>query len=195
MFFATFVFSSSPVTVALTSTVYNFDIDLADSDRSVYETLALRVARHPSESEDYLVARVLAYAMEYTEGIEFSSGGLSSPDDPALVVRDLTGTVLSWIEIGTPNAERLHRASKSARRVAVYVHRDPKQFLGRLAGERIHRAEALELWGIDPGLLAALTARLERRMNFSLAIAERELFVSAGTETLSGPVTRLSVKA
>ena len=91
--------------MALTSTLYNFDIDLADSDRGVYETLALRVARHPSESEDYLVARVLAYAMEYTEGIEFSSGGLSSPDDPALVVRDLTGTVRSWIEIGTPNAD------------------------------------------------------------------------------------------
>ena len=181
--------------MALTSTLYNFDIDLADSDRGVYETLALRVARHPSESEDYLVARVLAYAMEYTEGIEFSSGGLSSPDDPALVVRDLTGTVRSWIEIGTPNADRLHRASKSAGRVAVYVHRDPTQFLGRLAGERIHRAEALELWSIDPRLLAALTARLERRMNFSLAIAERELFVSIGSETLNGPVTRLSVKA
>jgi uncharacterized protein YaeQ len=179
--------------VALTATVYNFDIDLADSDRHVYESLALRVARHPSESEDYLLARVLAYALEYTEGIGFSSGGLSSPDDPAIVVRDLTGALRAWIEIGTPSAERLHRAAKAADRVAVYVHRDPTQFISRLSGERIHRADSLELWAFDRQLMAGLVARLDRRMNFSLAVSDRELFVSIGTETLSGPVTRLYV--
>jgi uncharacterized protein YaeQ len=177
--------------VALTATIYNFDIDLADSDRGVYETLALRVARHPSESEDYLVTRVLAYALEYADGIEFSAAGLSSPDDPALVIRDLTGVVRAWIEVGTPAAERLHRASKAADRVAVYVHRDPTQFLARLAGEQIHRAGALELWAVDRPLIAAIVGRLERRMNFSLAVSERELFVSIGRETLNGHVTRL----
>ncbi|HUR32861.1 MAG TPA: YaeQ family protein [Vicinamibacterales bacterium] len=178
--------------MALTATIYTFDIDLADSDRGVYETLALRVARHPSESEDYLLTRVLAYAMEYTDGIEFSVGGLSSPDDPAIAVRDLTGALRAWIEIGTPDAERLHRASKAAPRVAVYMHRDPTQFVARLAGERIHRAEQLELWAMDRSLIAALAARLERRMNFSLAVADRDLFVSIGSETLSGTMTRLA---
>ena len=180
--------------MALTAPIYNFDIDLADSERGVYETLALRVARHPSESEDYLLTRVLAYAMEYVDGIEFSSGGLSSPDDPAILVRDLTGAVVSWIEIGTPNADRLHRASKAARRVAVYVHRDPAPYLARLAGERIHRAGTLELWGMDLALVAALGARLDRRMSFSLAIADRELFLSIGTETLTGQMTRLGLR-
>jgi uncharacterized protein YaeQ len=179
--------------VALTATVYTFDIDLADNDRSVYETLALRVARHPSESEDYLVTRVLAYALEYTEGIEFSPGGLSSPDDPAIVVRDLTGAIRAWIEIGTPSAERLHRASKSAGRVVVYVHRDPTQYVASLSGERIHRADALELWAVDRQFIATLVARLERRMNFSLAVSDRELFVSIGRETLTGRVSRLAV--
>jgi uncharacterized protein YaeQ len=70
--------------MALGATVYNFDIDLADSDRGVYETLALRVARHPSESDEYLVARVLAYCAEYTDGIAFSPGGLSDPGEPRL---------------------------------------------------------------------------------------------------------------
>lgn len=177
--------------MALTATIYNFDIDLADSDRGVYESLALRVARHPSESEDYLLARVLAYALEYEEGIEFSPGGLSSPDDPAIVIRDLTGRLRAWIEIGTPHAERLHRASKAADRVAVYVHRDPAQFLARLSGERIHRGDALELWEMDRQLIAALVARLDRRMNFSLAIAERELFVSIASDTLVGTLRRL----
>ena len=77
--------------LALTATIHTVDIDLTDHDRGVYDTLALRVARHPSESDDYLVTRVLAYALEYAEGIAFSTGGLSSPDDPPLTIRDLTG--------------------------------------------------------------------------------------------------------
>ena len=95
--------------MALTATIYNFDIELADGDRSVYETLALRVARHPSESEEYLLTRVLAYTMEYTGGIAFSSG-LSEPDEPTISVRDLTGKIQAWIDIGTPDAARLHKA-------------------------------------------------------------------------------------
>src|SRR5438094_2653221 len=98
--------------VALTATIYNVDIDLADADRGVYETLALRVARHPSESEEFLVTRILAYALEFREGIAFSSG-LSDPDEPAISVRDLTGAIQSWIDIGIPDAARLHNASKA----------------------------------------------------------------------------------
>src|SRR5882762_8474744 len=99
--------------MALTATIHNFEIELADSDRNRYESLALRVARHPSESEEYLVTRVLAYALEFTEGIAFSRG-LSEPDEPAISVRDLTGVLRAWIEIGTPDAARLHKASKAA---------------------------------------------------------------------------------
>jgi len=175
--------------MALTATIFNFDIDLADHDRGVYETLALRVARHPSESEDYLLTRVLAYALEYDEGIAFSKG-LSEPDEPAITVRDLTGTIRSWIEIGTPDPDRLHRASKAAGRVAVYVHKDPAQFVSRLAGARIHRSGALELYVIDRGLVAALVARLDRRMSFSLAVTDRELYISLGTDTLVGGIAR-----
>ena len=181
--------------MALTATVYNFDIDLADSDRSVYESLALRVARHPSESEDYLVARVLAYALEFGEGIEFSKGGISSPDEPPIGIRDLTGACRTWIEIGTPDGDRLHRASKLARRVVVYTHRDPEQWLDRLAGHRIHRADEVEIWALDRTLLSQLVDRLDRRMAFALSVSDRELFVSIGSETLTGAVTRLSLTA
>src|SRR5204863_3483828 len=110
--------------MALTATIYNIQIDLADTDRGVYEALDLRVARHPSESEEYLIARVLAYALEYAEGIEFSRG-ISDPDEPTIAVRDLTGAFKAWIEIGTPDAARLHKASKASPRVAVYTHKDP----------------------------------------------------------------------
>ena len=178
--------------MAIPATIYNFDVELSDSDRRVYESLALRVARHPSESEEYLLTRVLAYFLEYTEGIAFSRG-LAEPGEPAISVRDLTGAIRSWIEIGAPDAARLHKASKAAPRVAVYTHKDPAQLLRNLAGERIHRAEALELYAIDRAFVAALAARLDRRMAFSLSIDDRELHLSIGTATLSGAVARHKV--
>jgi uncharacterized protein YaeQ len=179
--------------MALGATVHNFDIDLADSDRGVYETLALRVARHPSESDEYLLARVLAYCAEYREGIAFSPGGLSDPDAPPIAVRDLTGALTAWIDVGTPDATRLHRAGKLSPRVAVYVHKDPAQWLRSMSGARIHRAEALEVWAFDRAFIAALAARLERRLAFALSISDRELYLSFSDATLTAPLTRLTV--
>ena len=167
--------------------MYVFEVRLADADRSVYETLTIRAARHPSESAEYLLTRLLAYCLEYTEGIAFSKG-LSEPDEPAITVRDLTGTMQAWIEVGVPDANRLHKAAKAAPKVSVYAHRDVDQLLSRLAGERIHRAGELRLHAVDRDLLAALVARLDRRMNFDLAVSERTLYISLGEETLTGAV-------
>ena len=177
--------------MALGATLYNFDIELADSDRHVYESLALRVAQHPSESEGYLIARVLAYLLEFAEGIEFSRG-VSDPDEPTIAIRDPTGAITAWIDVGTPDAARLHKASKAAARVAVYTHKEPTQFLKRLANEKIHRAEALELYAIDRPLVSALVTRLERRVAFSVSITDRELYVSIGKDTVTGGVVRLN---
>jgi uncharacterized protein YaeQ len=178
--------------VALTATVYSFDIELSDVDRNVYETLSLRVARHPSETEDFLIARVLAYCLEYSEGIGFSSG-LSTPDEPALAVRDLTGTILVWIEIGAPDAARLHKASKAAPRVVLYTHKDPVKVAAIWAGERIHRAAELELFAIDRELLRQLVARLTRRMAFALSVTDRHLYVSLDGAVHEGEVTRIGI--
>jgi uncharacterized protein YaeQ len=177
--------------MALGATVYTIEIDLADGDRSVYESLALRVARHPSESEEYLVTRLLAFALEYTDGIAFSDGGLSDPDAPAISVRDLTGAIRSWIEIGSPDAARLHRAAKASPRVAVYMHKDVDRLMANLAGERIHRAGEVEIYGVDRALVSALASRLDRRLALTLSVQDRELFIAIGSETLTGTVTRV----
>jgi uncharacterized protein YaeQ len=178
--------------MALTATIYNFDVDLADSDRGVYETLAVRVAQHPSESNEYLIGRLLAYLLEYTEGIAFSRG-VSEPDEPTISVRDLTGAIKAWIEIGTPDAARLHKASKAAARVAVYCHKDSAQWLRQLDRTAIHRADALELYAIDRDLINALVSRLDRRMAFSVSITDRELYISIGDANLSGQATRIEL--
>ncbi|MEO6878283.1 MAG: YaeQ family protein [Gemmatimonadaceae bacterium] len=176
--------------MALSSTIYNFDIELSDVDRNVYETLSLRVARHPSETEEYLVTRVLAYCLEYAEGIAFSKG-LSQADEPAVVVRDLTGALQAWIEVGAPDADRLHKASKAAPRVAVYILKEPRIYLGQLAGARIHRADSIDIFAIERSLLDALVARLDRRTKLTLAITDRHIYATIGSETIDGGVEKI----
>ena len=173
--------------MALNSTMYVFTVRLADADRSVYENLTLRVAQHPSETLEYLITRVLAYCLEYTEGIAFSKG-LSEPEEPTIAVRDLTGALHVWIDIGAPEAARLHKASKAARRVAVYGHRDIVPWFARIAGDRIHRSEAIEIHVVDRDLVAALASRLVRRMDIDLAVSDRNVYVSVADETYSGTV-------
>ena len=107
--------------MALGATIYNFDVELADTDRGVYETLALRIPQHPSESDEYLVARLLAYLLEFTEGIAFS-GGVSDPDEPTIAVRDLTGAEFRGRRRGRParhgRASRRRARSTQLRRCA-----------------------------------------------------------------------------
>ena len=176
--------------MALTATIYNLDVQLSDTDRGVYETLAFKVAQQPSESDEHMMARVLAYCLEYTEGIGFSKG-IAEPEEPALFVRDLTGSLRTWIDIGSPDAARLHKASKAAPRVVVYTHKDPAQLVRALDGERIHRADALELYALDRSLIGELVSRRERRTTFDLTVTEGHLYVSIDGETLEGTVERI----
>lgn len=175
--------------MSLTATMHTFDIQLADADRGVYETLALRVARHPSETEEHLLTRVLAYCLEYADGISFSSG-LAGPEEPALAVRDLTGVMRVWVDVGAPDAERMHKASKAAGRVVVYTHKDPEKVIRQWSGERIHRAAELELYSVDRRLLAELVARLERRMTLALSVTGRHLYITIGDDVIEGAVDR-----
>ena len=179
--------------MALTSTMYAFQVALANVDRGVYESLEFRMAMHPSESSEYFVARLLAYCLEYGEGIAFSRG-ISDPDEPPLSVRDLTGSLKVWIEIGAPDAARLHKASKAAPRVAVYTHRDPAQLWRQWEGEKIYRAEQIELYVLDRELVDAIAEKLDRRMKLELSITDGTLFVNLAGATLTGTVQRLSVR-
>jgi uncharacterized protein YaeQ len=176
--------------MALNATIYSFEINLSDLDRKVYQALAFRAAKHPSETDSYLMTRVLAYCLEYREGLSFSKGGLSEPDAPALAVHDLTGAIQRWIEIGVPEPARLHKASKASPQVVVYPHKDVDLLLKRLRSEKIHRADDIEILAFDPELIASISARLARRMAFDLVVTEQQLYVSLGEDTISGGLVR-----
>ena len=161
--------------MAIGSTILVFTVQLADVDRGVYEDLTLRVARHPSETDAFMLTRILAYCLEYREGIEFG-GGVSTVDEPAVLAKDLTGKITAWIEVGSPDAARVHFGSKLAGYTAVYTHRDPQKVLASWEGKTIHRAEHLVLRSFDPKFIDEATRALERRNALSVSVTEGELY-------------------
>ena len=165
--------------MAQTATIYTVTIDLSDLDRGVFETLELRVARHPSETAEYMLVRLLAYCLEYQEGIALTEG-VSSGDEPALLVRDLTGRITAWIEVGLPDAARLHRGAKLAGRAAVYTHRDVRQLLLQLGGAKIHRAAEIPVRAFDRAAIDELAGLIDRRASLAISVSDGDLMVAIG---------------
>lgn len=154
----------------------------------MYEDLDLRVARHASESVPFLLVRVLAYCLEYSEGIQFSKGGVSEVDEPALSVFDLTGQRLVWIDVGAPSAERLHRASKATARVALYTDRRLDLLRTSLLGTRIHRADNLLVTAFSRPFLADLETTLDRTNRWTVSVSDGHLYATCGQRTFDTAV-------
>ena len=165
--------------MALTSTQHVFDLTVSDVDRGVYESTTLKLARHPSETAEHLLTRVLAYALELQEGLALGPG-LADAEAPALQVRDLTGQLQAWIEVGTPDAARLHRASKACGRVVVYCHKDPGPYLRTLVGQRVHAPERVTLVEVDRAFVAEAAARVEKRTALTVSVTEGQLYLDLG---------------
>lgn len=173
--------------MAIGAMMHTFDVRLADTDRGVYEDFALRVARHPSETDAYMLTRLLAYCLEFTEGIAFSEG-ISSTDEPAVLVRDLTGRITAWVEVGAPDAERLHYGSRLAERAVVYTHRDPAKVMSPWVGKRIHRVEELRVFSFDPGFIDGAVASIERRNSLSVTVTEQVLYLDLNGTSLTSAI-------
>ena len=168
------------------TTLYRFHIELSDVQRSVYETLELRVAQHPSEGMSYLLTRVLAFALNCQEGLAFAPTGLCDPDAAAIHQLDPQGTPQLLIEIGSPSARRLHKGMKSAGAVKVYTYKNPDGLLRELRDEKIHRAEEIEFFSLAPGFLDELAALLKRDNRWSLLVNEGSLNVQVGDVSVAG---------
>lgn len=177
--------------MALTATVYRLGVTLSDVDRGVYETLDLRVARHPSESARYLWQRVLAYCLSYEEGVQFSKGGLSDADEPPVSIVDPTGVLVAWIDVGAPSAERMHRASKAARRVALFTATERANLEREAASRKIHALEELAVHLLEPRFVDALEPLLEKKhIEVELVRNSGTLYVTLpGGRVIEGSIT------
>lgn len=174
--------------MALGATLYHFEIAFSDTDRGVYQSLDLRAARHPSETVRYLLMRTLALCLLWEEGIAFSRG-LSTAAEPAVWVREPDGRIRLWVDIGQPSAERLHRASKASERVVV-VTESPDALRRAASGERIHRAEAIEVLVAPSSLLDALEDRTARHARWEAVHTGGSLYVTSEGRTDDGVFVR-----
>lgn len=174
--------------MAHSSTLYRFRIALTDIDRNVYEALDFRVAMHPSESESFLVTRVLAYVLNKQEGLQFSKEGLGTPEEPSVSVVDPDGAYRLWIEIGNPSSKKLHKATKSSPQVKIYTYKNPELLIQELLADKIYQPERIQLFSFSDKLLAPLAATLVRDNSWNLIHNEGTLMIQIGEETIEGEV-------
>ena len=173
--------------------LYRFEIELSDVDRGVYETLEFRVAKHPSETLSYLLSRVIAYALNFQPGIEFSPGGLNDPDQSAVRVVGLHGGIEVWIDIGNPSAKRLHKASKAAKQVLVYTYKNAATLLDQVDPKEVHRAGEIQLFAINLKFLENLETQLGKTNRWTVLHQQGVLDVNTGTQNFSGEIKPFSL--
>ena len=168
--------------MALPSTIYRVNIQLSDVDRGIYESLQATVARHPSETEERLVARLLAYALFYEPGLAFTKG-VGAGDEPDLWVKGPDYRVLLWVEVGLPEPERLIKAGRHAEKVALIACGKAlplweQQHLAKLA-----RVSNLTVIRFDQAFINRLAATLDRSITWSVTINDGNLYINIGAET------------
>jgi uncharacterized protein YaeQ len=171
--------------MAAGAVLYNVRADVSNIDAGVYETLSLRIAQHPSEDLLRVVARGLAYCLAYEPGLSFGKG-LDDASEPALSLKDGTGRILHWIDVGHPDAERLHRASKATQRVTVFCHRGPAGLIRERDKRAIHKADQIGVWLLEPDMVKDASELLERSCSWSLVLTGQDLLLNVGEQSLTG---------
>lgn len=170
--------------MALPSTIYRVNISLSDIDRGVYEALQVTVARHPSETGERLVARLLAFALFYEPEVTFTRG-VGAGDEPDLWRKGPDGRTLLWVEVGLPDADRLVKAGRHAERVALLACGSgfpawEKQQLPRLKG-----VDNLSLLTLEQSFISTLVARVEKAISWAVTITDNNLYINSGDETFA----------
>lgn len=173
--------------MALPSTIHRATIELADVDRGVYETLKTTLARHPSETGERLVVRLLAYALFYEPELAFTKG-ICEGDEPDLWLKGADDRVILWVEVGLPEPERLLKAGRHAERLALVPcgrslpHWEQQQL------PKLERVANLTVVTLDPGFINRLVEELDRAITWSITITDGTLYLTTGMETLETPL-------
>lgn len=163
--------------MALKATIYKADLQIADMDRHYYVDHALTIARHPSESDERMMARVLMYALYAQEGIAFTKG-LFDVDEPEVWVKDLTGEIKLWIDIGQPDDVRLRKASGRADQVVVLCFSSSSDVWWKQIESKLTRLNNLTVLQLPVETSQELTALVERTMQLQCMVQDGEVWIS-----------------
>jgi uncharacterized protein YaeQ len=176
--------------MALPSTIYRASIQLSDLDRQVYEQLQTTVAKHPSETEERLLARLLAYALCYDEELNFTKG-IGSGDEPDLWAKSPDGRVRLWVEVGLPDPEKLAKSCRHVEHAVLFAFGSGLARWLPLQLPKLSRIQNLTVVEIDYAFLRSLVAELQRSINWSLTVTEGALYLTVGDKSLEAPLKHL----
>ncbi|HEX5686270.1 MAG TPA: YaeQ family protein [Ideonella sp.] len=181
--------------MALKSTVFKAQLQIADMDRALYADHALTLARHPSETDERMMMRLLAFALAVPAdtdrgALEFAAG-LSDTDEPDLWQKDLTGALVQWIEVGQPDDRRLAKACGRAERVRIWSYSSSTPIWWSGIENKVARLANLEVWQIDAAESQALAAMAERSMQLQVTVQEGHIYVGNGRDSVALEPRRL----
>ncbi len=178
--------------MALKATIYKADLQVADMDRHYYADHALTIARHPSETDERMMVKVLMYALHATEGIAFTKG-LFDVDEPEVWVRDLTGSIRLWIDIGQPDETRLRKACNRADQVIAVCFASSADVWWKNIETKLTRLNNLTVLQLPADTSQALAALAQRNMQLQCMVQDGEIWIN--TDGASVPVALKLLKA
>jgi uncharacterized protein YaeQ len=169
--------------MALKATIYKADLQIADMDRNYYQEHALTIARHPSETDERVMARLLAFALHANPALVFTKG-LFDVDEPDLWQKDLTGAIDLWIEVGQPDEKRLMKACGRAERVIVYSYSATSHIWYKQIAGKIERAKNLTVVNIPAEASAQLEQLAKRSMQLQCTIQDGQVWLTDSVDTV-----------
>lgn len=171
--------------MALGATIYKIELHVADNDRHYYGSHALTIARHPSETAERMMVRLIAFSMHADENLAFTRG-LSEADEPDIWLKDLTGEVDLWVEVGQPTDTRILRACGLAEQVVVYCFNGhASKIWWDSISKKMDRAKNLKIICLPSENIRSLATQVERSMVMHVNIQENELLITTGNKTIS----------
>lgn len=176
--------------MALKATIFKADIQIADMDRNYYQDHALTIARHPSETDERMMMRLLAFIIHAHEALVFGKG-LSAEDEPDLWQKDLTGAIELWIEVGQPDDKRIMKACGRSARVLIYSYSATSNIWWGQVGNRVERARNLTVVNVAPSVSMALAAFAQRSMQLQCTIQDGQIWITSNNETVQVDLTVL----
>lgn len=177
--------------MALRSTVFKAEVGIADLDRHYYQDHQLVLARHPSENDERMMVRLLAFVLNANASLEFGRG-LSSDDEPALWERDLTGAVQHWIEVGQPDERLLRRACGKADKVSVYAFGRGVDQWWQSNSALLGKQDKLSVWRLSPQDTGDMAKLAERGMKLQCTVQDGHVMIAADADTLHIQPQRLT---
>ena len=169
--------------MAIKATIYKADLSIADMDRNYYHEHTLTIARHPSETDERVMIRVLAYALHADPALAFTKD-LFDVDEPALWLKDLTGAIDLWIEVGQPDEKRLLKAAGRAEKVIVYSYSATSSIWFKGIANKIERAKNVSVINIPAEISAQLEKMALRSMALQCTIQDGQVWLTDGTDTV-----------